>query len=442
MRNLYFALAACILSVYSFAQSTINIMNNAIFFDGYASVVSDPTPPGIIRMRNDLMTKQLTSQQLASIGDQLTINVTISALCDNYDRIGGVGLAMVPKGSTTYVPENVSRIEIGRFITPFMNKNVNPTSVPYTFVVNNIAAILKSSELNALYDFWLELEVFGVPYAANTQVAGCSGRNDVFMGKVDFVTNAPNSAFDPNTIIQPLSFKAAFNNYAAGASDAIGTTVKTINFTTTQTVYGATLYLITSNHGAGNGGEEYVRRVHNVSFNGTPVLTYTPGGKSCEPYRQYNTQGNGIYGQNPQSASWWTQWNNWCPGDTIATRKIQLGTLAPGNHSFKISVPAATFNGGDGNFPLSLYLQGSSTVLSVEEINQTAISISPNPAKDQIQIHSEKEVLDYELIDASGKSILRETNNTINLIGLDTGIYFVQVRFKDGMNSRQRFIKH
>ena len=79
--------------------------------------------------------------------------------------------------------------------------------------------------------------------------------------------------------------------------------------------------------------------------------------------------------------------------------------------------------------------------MSIEEINQTAISIFPNPAKDQIQIQAEKEVLDYELIDASGKSILRESNNTINLIGLDTGIYFVQVRFKDGMNSRQRFIK-
>ncbi|MNJ86633.1 hypothetical protein D3C87_41370 [compost metagenome] len=441
MRNLYFAAAACMLSVYSFAQSTINIMNNAVFFDGYATVVSDPTPPGILRLRNDLMTTKLTTQQLDAVGDQLSIQVTLSALCDNYDRIGNVSLAMVPKGSTTYVPESVSRIEIGRFITPFMNKNINPTSVPYKFVVNNIAAILRSSELNAQYDFWLELEVFGVPYAANTQVAGCSGRNDVFMGKVDFITNGPNTAFDPNPIIKPLSFKAAFNNYAAGASDAVGTTVKTINFTTTETIYGATFYLITSNHGANSGGEEYVRRVHNVSFNGNQVLTYTPGGKSCEPYRQYNTQGNGIYGQNPQSTSWWTQWNNWCPGDTIAIRKIQLGTLAPGNHSFKISVPAAQFNGGNGDFPLSLYLQGSSTVLSIEEINQTAISIFPNPAKDQIQIQTEKEVLDYELIDASGKSILRESNNTINLMGLDTGIYFVQVRFKDGMNSRQRFIK-
>jgi hypothetical protein len=442
MKKIVIVFTAIVSSLIATAQSTINIMDDVVFFDGYASVVSDPTPTGVIRFRNDLMAKQISSQQLDMIGDQLTINITISALCDNYDRIGGVNLALVPKGSTTYDPDVVPRIEIGRFITPFMNKNVQPTSVPYTFIVNNIAQVLNSSELNALYDFWLELEVFGVPYAANTQVSGCSGRNDVFKGKVDFVTSGANSSYDPSVIIQPLSFKANFNNYQAGASDAVGTTVKTINFTTAQTIYDAKFYLITSNHGAGNNGEEYVRRVHNVSFDGNQVLTYTPGGKSCEPYRQYNTQGNGIYGGSPQSASWWTSWNNWCPGDTIAIRKISLGTLAAGNHSFKIAVPAAQFSGQDGNFPLSLYLQGSEVeVLSIEELNQSLIHLYPNPANDVIQFETEKDVLNIELLDATGKHILTDTKNTIDLIGLDTGIYFLQVHFIDGMYSRQRFIK-
>lgn len=442
MKKLVIAFAAILSTLYSTAQSTVNIMNEVVFFDGYASVVSDPTPAGVIRFRNDLLTKQISSQQLDSIGNQLTIKVTISALCDNYDRIGGVNLAMVPKGSTTYNTETVPKIEIGRFITPFMNKNVQPTSVPYTFVVNNIAQILNSSELNALYDFWLELEVFGVPYAANTQVSGCSGRNDVFKGRVDFITNNSNPSYNPSIALIPLSFKANFNNYQAGASDAVGTTVKTINFTTSQTIYDAKFYLITSNHGAGNNGEEYVRRVHNVSFDGNQILTYTPGGKSCEPYRQYNTQGNGIYGSTPQSASWWTGWNNWCPGDTIAIRKISLGTLTAGNHSFQIAVPAAQFSGQDGNFPLSLYLQGSKTdVLGLEEFNHSSFTLFPNPAKDAVQIQTEKEFSTIELIDASGKRVLTETKNTLNLIGLDSGIYLIQVHFTDGMKSSQRFIK-
>lgn len=442
MKKIFVVLTSCVLSIYSTAQSTINIMDGVVFFDGYAGVVSDPTPAGVIRFRNDLMTKKITSQQLDSIGDELTINITISALCDNYDRIGGVNLAMVPKGSATYNTATVPKIEIGRFITPFMNKNASPTSVPYSFVVNNIARILKSPDLNADYDFWLELEVFGVPYAANTQIAGCSGRNDVFQGRVDFISNGPDLSFQPNTVIQPLSFKADFNNYNAAATDAVGTTVKTINFTTSQTIIDATLYLITSNHGAGNNGEEYVRRVHNVSFDGSQVLTYTPGGKSCEPYRQYNTQSNGIYGASAHSTSWWTDWNNWCPGDTIAIRKISLGTLAAGNHSFRIEVPAAQFSGQDGNFPLSLYLQGSNTgTLSIEELDPSSVKLFPNPAKDFVEVQTEKEILNLELMDASGKTIRTETKNTINLIGLDTGVYIIQVHFTDGMKSSRRFIK-
>lgn len=442
MKKIIGSLLAISFSLGAFAQTTTNIMTDVVFFDGYAGVVSDPTPAGVIRFRNDLVTKKLSAQDLAAIGNELTVNITISALCDNYDRIGNVSLALVPPGSTTYDPATVSRIEIGRFITPFMNKNVQPTSVPYSFEVNNIAKILKSSDIAANFDFWLELEVFGVPYAANTQVAGCSGRNDVFKGKVDLVSNGPNAGFDPETFLQALSFKADFNNYQASATDAIGTTVKTITFTTTQTIYDAKLYLITSNHGANQNGEEYVRRVHNVSFDGNNVLTYTPGGKSCEPYRQYNTQGNGIYQQSPQSASWWTSWNNWCPGDVIPIREISLGTLTAGSHSFKISVPAAQFAGGNGNFPLSLYLQGSKTeTLSIEELNKSVISIFPNPAEFVLNVQTEKEVQQYDLLDASGKIIRKELTNPVDLTGIDTGIYFIQVRFNDGMISRQRFIK-
>lgn len=174
MRHFIILLASFLTSLISNAQTTLTFMDGVVFYDGYAGVVTNPTPPNVLRLRNDVLTKQIGVNDLNTIGDQLTIEVTISALCDNYDRIGGVNLAMVPKGSTTYNTSSVPKIEIGRFITPFMNKNLQPTSVPYTFVVNNIAKILQSTELNALYDFWLELEVFGVPYAANTQVSGCS----------------------------------------------------------------------------------------------------------------------------------------------------------------------------------------------------------------------------------------------------------------------------
>ena len=415
-------------------------MDEVVFYDGYAGVVTEPTPAGVIRFRNDLVTKKITDSELQSIGEELTINIVISALCDNYDRIGNVNLALVPKGSTTYDPSTVGRIEIGRFITPFMNKNVNPTSVPYSFEVNNLTQILKSSEIYADFDFWLELEVFGVPYAANTQVAGCSGRSDVFEGKVDFVTNGSTS-IDPDTYLKPLSMKADFNNYQANATDAVGTTVKTINFTVDQTIYGAKLYLITSNHGANSGGEEYVRRVHYVDFDNASVLTYTPGGKSCEPYRQFNTQANGIYGSSPQSTSWWTSWNNWCPGDVIPIREIDLGTLASGNHSFEISVPAAQFAGQSGNFPLSLYLQGNESDVGISE-SQGNFRIYPNPAKNSLKIDADAKIQNILILNAEGKEIVISNHTQIDVSVLESGIYFVEVQFENGAISMEKFIKN
>ena len=423
------------------AQTTVNIMDSVVFFDGYATVVSDPTPTNVVRLRNDLVTTKITDAQLAAIGNQLTINITLSALCDNYDRIGNVNLALVPKGSTTYNTASVDKIEIGRFITQFMNKNVTRTSVSYTFVAHNVASILKSSELYAAFDFWLELEVFGVPYAANTQVAGCSGRNDVFRGKVDFVTNGSTS-YDPQIVLTPISFKADFNNYAAGASDAVGTTVKTLTFDVDQTVFDGTLFLITSNHGANTNGEEYVRRLHHVSVDGTEVLTYTPNGKSCEPYRVYNTQSNGIYGSSAHTASWWTSWNNWCPGDTISTREISLGTVSPGTHTFVISVPDAQFADAQGNFPLSLYFQASKTdVVGLGTLNKDNVRIYPNPANDIIHIDTEYTISSLILLNTSGQEIAAFTGNQINLNAYEPGMYFIRVIFEDGSSILQQFVK-
>ena len=161
------------------------------------------------------------------------LNITIYAACDNYDRIGNVNLVLVPKGDASYDTNTAKKIELGRFITPFMNMNVSPTEVPYTFTVDNAAKILKDSVLNTDYDFWVEFEVFGVPYAAQTQIAGCSGDTDVFYGALDFITNT-DTTIPNNTCLLNLNFKKDLNNYQAGATDVIGQTIRTINYTLPQ----------------------------------------------------------------------------------------------------------------------------------------------------------------------------------------------------------------
>ncbi|MDI9258090.1 peptide-N-glycosidase F-related protein [Flavobacterium sedimenticola] len=411
--------------------TTILIYDNVLFYDGYAALVNEPTEPDVIRLRNDLFTKKLTQEVLDQIGSTLTLNVLISAACDNYDRIGNVNLALVPKGAEIYNPNTTNRIELGRFITPFMNKNIEPSSVPYTFSVDNVAKILKDSYLNSVYDFWIELEVFGVPYAANTQVAGCAGRNDVFFGTLEFATNDVTTV--PNdTFVLPLNFKKDLNNYAAGASDAIGTTVRTINFNVPSAINNASFYLITSNHGANSGGEEYNRRWHYISFDGNQVLSYRPGEPTCEPYRIYNTQPNGIYGSTPRTPAQWQSFSNWCPGSVIPIRQISLGNLAAGDHSFVISVPDAVFVGQQGYIPVSLYLQGQNTTLGTENFTVLDFKYYPNPAKNELTISANTVMKLVSLYDMQGRLLVsksvEQTQTSIDVAAYSNGIYVLKVR--------------
>lgn len=335
------------------------LMDTVIFYDGYAETVDAPTPEGVVRLSNAVNAVRLTDAQLDVIQPHLRLDVLIGALCDNYDRIGSVNLALTDKGVETYDPAVATRLEVGRFITPFMNKNREPDTVPYSWEIDGVAEILRDPSIRERYDVWFELDVFGVPYAANTEVSGCEGRNDVFRGWLGLATDstAPARGFD--TLI-PLAMKEPFNDYQEGASDALGTTRKTIAVELDAPLQQAELVLITSNHGANAGGEEYVRREHFVYFDETLVLEYRPGRPSCEPFREYNTQANGIYGPSPMTDAQWQSFSNWCPGDVIDTRIVELGALEAGTHSFVIDVPEAVFADDQGDFPLSLRLQGAS----------------------------------------------------------------------------------
>lgn len=443
MRKTVLFILLYIFSFNVFSQNTSDIIfNQILFYDGYAGVVNHPVPEGVIRHRNDLYAKKLTATQLASYGSTLTLNVTIKADCDNYDRIGNVNLALVPKNATTYTPNLVSRIELARFITPFMNKNISPFEVPYAFSIDNVAKLFKDPVLNAAYDFWIEFEVFGVPYAAQTQVAGCAGINSVFFGTLELVSNTTTFT-STNNFILPLNFKKNLNNYQLGASDALGETVRTIVFNLPSSIAAASFYLITSNHGANSGGEEYIRRWHNIYFDNMvfPILTYKPGELTCEPYRIYNTQPNGIYGNSPMSNFTWQSFSNWCPGCKIPIRKIDLGSLSAGNHTFRISVPAAVFNGGQGYFPISLYLQGSGTVLDLNALSKVEYAIFPNPTTDRITIQTVNKIKNVILFNEVGQQVYEGNSSEINTAGLSKGIYLVQIDFENSIRVTEKIIK-
>ena len=131
---------------------TIQVFDQILFYDGYAETMKEPLPEGVIRHLNSLYAKQLSAEQIQSIQKTLRMQVVIGAVCDNYDRIGSVNLALVPKGSASYDVETVTRLEIARFITPFMDKNRPPDKVPYNFEVSNLVPVLKDKDLLATYN--------------------------------------------------------------------------------------------------------------------------------------------------------------------------------------------------------------------------------------------------------------------------------------------------
>ena len=154
-------------------ETRLRIYNDAVFYDGYRMADNPDSllQDGILRHSCSLYSTRLSDEQLDKIGETLRLDVVIEALCDNYDRIGNINLALTDKDAEKYNPSETQRIEIGRFITPFMNKNKQPSSVPYTYDIGYLSTLLRDRDLRAAHDFWLEFEVFGIPYAAKEEIA-------------------------------------------------------------------------------------------------------------------------------------------------------------------------------------------------------------------------------------------------------------------------------
>lgn len=438
----------------------IHIYDNVIFFDGYntlenlseESKAMIPEDDGILRHSTSLYSVPLTEEQLSMIGEHLTMKIEVGALCDNYDRIGNINMALVPKGAETYNKREVERLELGRFITPFMNKNRQPDRCPYEFDIDNVSLILRDSRLRDSYDIWIEFELFGIPYAANEQVAGCAGRQDVFTGTLWFETDEQPAPLTDQNVLVPIKMKVPehegtnFNNYDPNSTDEVGKTVKTYTFEIPEDVVDSEIVLITSNHGANDGGEEYNRRKHAVHFDGSVVLIYTPGRDSCEPFRVYNTQPNGIYGYNVRSDAEWQSFSNWCPGDKIDNRIINLGALPAGEHFVRLYVAGAKFVGKQGDIPVSIYFQGLKegdmpTPLGVRTPAadfRSRISIDGNTC----HVASDRDILNISLYDAEGRLMDMEyRTSSISLASCRGGVYIVVVEYADGLLEHHKIMR-
>lgn len=468
-------LAAALLSVsaplcaQSFSESGDSLVfryfDHALFYDVYAGTVSDsvaPVPEGLTRLNNSRYARPIPATDLALMGDTLRLDVFLEPSCDNYDRIANVSLTLQHKGTTYYndadagflgrlgsSDPNIRRIEIGRFITPFMNKNYKPDLVPYTWDVSFLAPMFHDAALLDTTDIWIELTIEGVPYAANTQVAGCAGRNDVFYGSAQIVSSRQYSA-NGQCIVEPLTYQRYLNTYNETHTDEQGTLAAHYTINVEEDLSDAIFLFVNSNHGANSGGEEYVRRMHYVFVNEWMAMVYRPGRKSCEPFRQYNTQGNGIYGSSVMSDDEWQSFSNWCPGDRIDNRIIRLGAIKAGQYDFRMLVPDAMFNGKEGYFPFSLTFFGLKDghfngIDNLPFADGSASNGSFSLVRDGQKVSLTGDGLDrissWHLINMQGQTLMSQPGvpQYIDMSHRPTGVYVIITELSDGSIETYKF---
>jgi len=318
---------------------TVNVLKNVDFYDGYAQKVAHPVAKGITRVSNAEYLYQLTPAEIQSIGKTLKVKVTIKSGCDNYDRIGHVTLVVMPKGEK-FDLEKGEQFEILRIMTPFMYRTRQPDHIPYEAQIDQIVNTIKQPGK----DIYLLTEVFGTTGAGQKEVIGCDGSLLTFNVCVDLVSDKVKSSSSQKGI-------SLLSYYSLDGKDkTAGKNSKQVSFEVTDDTKTTVLYLISSGHGAASGGEEYNWREHILDLDGKEYARIEMS-QNCAPFEMYNTQPNGIYFGDISKER-----RSWCPGGTVPTRIINLGPLAKGKHTLKVSIPDATFEKTDSRYYVSAYL--------------------------------------------------------------------------------------
>ena len=174
-------------------------------------------------------------------------------------------------------------------------------------------------------------------------------------------------------------------------------------------------------------------------------MQYTPGGVSCEPYRKYNTQPNGIYG-NKRSDKSWQRSSNWCPGAIIPIREIDLGPVTKGTHTFTVEVPDAKFNGEQGDFPVSAYFQGLTegrlpAGMYTPEMLEPETTVTVDG--DMVRWTCDREVSEAVLYSTRGEMlrIVPGAAGEMELSLYEPGVYLLGLRCTDGSSAVRKIVR-
>jgi hypothetical protein len=85
----------------------------------------------------------------------------------------------------------------------------------------------------------------------------------------------------------------------------------------------------------------------------------------------------------------------------------------------------------------SAFSDPSVTAVGIDELTNYGIKVYPNPTESSINIESNDEIIDVNIVDLTGKSISLDNfkNNSIDLAPLTTGTYFLSIRTVKGTST-------
>lgn len=119
-----------------------------------------------------------------------------------------------------------------------------------------------------------------------------------------------------------------------------------VSFTLSKEVKDAKLRYITTGHGGWGGGDEFVPKKNTISLDGKETFSFVPWRQDCGSYRLSNpASGNFESGLSSSDLSR----SNWCPGTVTNANFIDLGTLQPGLHTIKVSIPMGKPQGSNSS---------------------------------------------------------------------------------------------
>lgn len=131
-------------------------------------------------------------------------------------------------------------------------------------------------------------------------------------------------------------------------------------------------------------------------------------------------------------------------GSSTSTHSVGSTNTTAGYGTLFSACWQGTTTVNNGNF--SYVKINSVDMLSVKSVEiGGGFSVYPNPAKDNLHVKSERDIVEFSIFNMVGQKVLSQKNSTkdpqISVAGLANGVYVIQITDKDGNLSSTRFVK-